>query len=235
MRPAKHPTDASDTAHSVYIVTPCHFFGCGLSALLSPHLDTQIIASLQELIHERQNGQPTRAIVCTGALNSQRLSELGQLITRLRRHTTRLQLLAILDARHPGLERLLLTMGFNSVWYDRLNLNQWLLQLAYWLDTQPETTQARERPYLTERELRVLKWSAEGISLSAMAIQCGVSVKSLYSQRRSALHKLGLSRTREWFQLSASLLRTPPFAVKRRRTPHASSDAESVADTADNG
>ncbi|WHP79731.1 helix-turn-helix transcriptional regulator [Edwardsiella anguillarum] len=222
MRPAISPQASPDRPHCVYIVAPCPFFAQGLSALLAPYLEIHLLPSLQALSHDRQDTGPARAIVCTGTLNSQRLGELSQLVARLRRrHPAGLQLLAVLDARHPGLERLLLAMGFDAVWHDRLNLTQWLLHLAHWLDIRPTAGRIAVRPYLTERELRVLKWSAEGASLPTMAQQHGVSVKSLYSQRRSALHKLGLTRTREWLQLSASLLRTPPFAIKRRRTPPA--------------
>ncbi|ACR70388.1 hypothetical protein AAGU66_14115 [Edwardsiella ictaluri] len=72
-----------------------------------------------------------RSIACAGTLNSQRLGELSQRVATLQRcHRAKLQLLAVLDNRHPGLKRLLLAMTFDAVWYDPPHLRRRLLQLA---------------------------------------------------------------------------------------------------------
>ncbi|WP_068870307.1 helix-turn-helix transcriptional regulator [Edwardsiella tarda] len=212
------PLPPSPSRQRVYIVTPNPLFTTGLAALLTPHLETQCFPSLTPLLtHTALNG---RLIVCPGQLNSQRLAELSQQMARLtRRHADKLPALAIVEPQHAGLTSVLCALGFDAVLYDSRDLSRWLFQLACWLDASPERLTATVRPYLTERELRVLKWSAQGVPLAQMAEQCGVSVKCLYTQRRTALHKLGLTRTREWLQLSASLLQSPTFAIKRRRTP----------------
>ena len=85
MRPTISPQALPERPHRAYIVAPCPFFAQGLAALLAPYLETHLLPSLQALSHDRQDAGPTRAIVCTGALNSQRLSELSQLVARLRR------------------------------------------------------------------------------------------------------------------------------------------------------
>ncbi|AOV95997.1 transcriptional regulator [Edwardsiella hoshinae] len=211
------PVTPSPPTRRVYLVTPNPLFATGLAALLTPHLDTHCYPSLATLLsHAPLAG---RVIVCPGQLNSQHLAELSQQMARLRRrYASALPVLAIIEPQHAGLTRVLCALGFDSVLYDARDLSRWLWQLACWLDAPPAGLTATVRPYLTERELRVLKWSAQGLSLALMAEQCGVSVKCLYTQRRTALHKLGLTRTREWQQLATSLLQSPTFAIKRRRT-----------------
>ena len=185
------------------IISNCTLTSYGLSDLLVPHVEH--FHSFSSPIEFMKNREEEHGFVLfhVSTKNLPFLHNISLLYRRLYRAQSCYPALLI-DPRTIHSRSLAIKMDSPAIFSILQPVSVLLNGLLSWMIQKKEqpTEKKMPLPILTEKERQVVLATLKGMPIATLARQRGVNVKTVYTQRRTAMDRLGIKNTHELLCLS---------------------------------
>lgn len=196
---------AVTTPRSLSIISSCALTQVGLTELLTPHVEKfSAYASPAAFIRGQSlKGHSGLLLFHICPRNVSYLRNIVQLYRRLPCHPNWRSALLMDPASTNGCS-LTKNVGSPIVFHLHLPIDILLRNLLAWMHgKEKQIARHGVRPAsLSDKERQVVLATLQGIPISSLARERGVTAKTAYTQRRTALDRLGIKNTRELLCLS---------------------------------
>ncbi|WP_164040305.1 helix-turn-helix transcriptional regulator [Serratia marcescens] len=191
---------AVTTPRSLSIISSCALTQVGLTELLTPHVENfSAYASPAAFIRGQSlKGHSGLLLFHVCPRNVSYLRNIVQLYRRLPYHPNWRSAL-LMDSASTNGRYLTKNLGSPIVFHLHLPIDILLRNFLTWMyGEEKQIARHGVRPEsLSDKERQVILATLQGIPISSLARERGVTAKTVYTQRRTALDRLGIKNTRE--------------------------------------